>query len=161
MGPFLSPACQEKLQELRSLVVLLPDTLPIDPSPSFQSVLDNGDVGDIGYPGALNKLFHHVWGIPIEVRGSKLDATLELLEHTLSHTDDPIVHLWVDSFCNAARAAGASGVTLVPRTLTRPPSTLPTSGSFGTVSTLIQDNLGFSGLKCDHKMTYENDIQMV
>lgn len=112
MDSLPSRISQQKLKTLRALFSALPSSLPEDPVPSYQLALDPEDIEDIGYPGALNKLLHAVWGyrangIQINSRGPKLNATVDILEYTLSHTDDLVVHTWVDTLCDAARAAGA------------------------------------------------------
>ena len=108
-----SPAAHQKLWTLRALFDSLPDTLPTETSPAHQFILDPDDIDDIGYPGALNKLFHCVWGyrasgISIDSRGSKLDTALSILQSTLTHTDDLTVHLWIESLCDKAKGEGGN-----------------------------------------------------
>ena len=167
MVPFPSPTAQQKLKTLSALFNSLPDTLPTDSEPStHQFTLDPEDIDDISYPGALNKLFHHVWGyrasgISITSRGSKLDATLAVLQYTLSQTDDLTVHLWVDSLCEAAKAAGAPP-TFQPPNLKSPIQSTPKKSPKPAKpqKDFSQSKLPFQVLNDEDKIEHEERVRV-
>ncbi|KZT20911.1 hypothetical protein NEOLEDRAFT_1074592 [Neolentinus lepideus HHB14362 ss-1] len=81
----------------------LPFTIPYNSNfPPFS--LDSEDIEDMGYSGALNQCFHHVWsykaqGIHIHERGTKLDYTLLVFKIAISCADDyGIIDNWLDAF---------------------------------------------------------------
>lgn len=104
----------KKLEALKSGFASLPESIPESWEDTSQFCIDPEDVLDMGTSGALNKVFHRMWGykdlgIKVVSRGSRLTTTLRLLEETIPVADDcGIVGLWVDALCKAAEAAGGS-----------------------------------------------------
>lgn len=106
----------ENLRVLKCRFASLPESIPISTEDTSQFCIDPEDVLDMGTSGALNKVFHRMWGyknhgIKVASRGSYLSTTLKLLEETIPVADDPgIVGLWIDVLSEAARVAGGSAL---------------------------------------------------
>jgi hypothetical protein len=104
----------QKLEALKSCFASLPESIPWEDTSQFS--IEPEDVLDMGTSGALNKVFHRMWGykdlgIKVMSRGSQLTTTVRLLEETIPVADDcGIVGLWVDALCKAAEAAGGSNL---------------------------------------------------
>ncbi|EIW56572.1 uncharacterized protein TRAVEDRAFT_49394 [Trametes versicolor FP-101664 SS1] len=103
----------EKITTLAKLFSTLPDSLPYV-SGSAKPVLDEEDILELGYSGALNHCFHGLWGykaegLTITERGYKLKSSIALLNMVIVSTDDlVIVESWVDALAQAVEASGAS-----------------------------------------------------
>ena len=114
----------EKLQILTTRFASLPESIPESTEDTSQFCIDPEDVLDMGTSGALNKVFHRMWGykdqgIKVVSRGSRLSTTLELLEKMIPVADDRgIVGLWIDALDEAAEAAGGLVSKMGTQTIT-------------------------------------------
>ena len=71
----------EKLKILKISFASLPESLPESVEDTSQFCIDSEDILDMGTSGALNKVFHRMWGykdhgLKVTSRGSQLLTTL-------------------------------------------------------------------------------------
>ena len=124
----------EKLNVLKVCFASLPESLPESVGDTSQFYIDPEDACDIGTSGALNKVFHRVWGykdrgLKIVSRGPQLLATLRLLEDTIPVADDcGIVGLWIDALIKVAEVAGGSRLQREAQTIATPSHGLQVQG---------------------------------
>lgn len=110
---------RQKVDDLRVLVSKLPPSLPEALGPNIS--LDGDLLAEEGYWYALNNCLEASWGykhhgFAITSRGMKLDSTVALFDMTLPHlsvTDIPLVELWIDTFIDVVKQAGAK-VDVIP-----------------------------------------------
>lgn len=109
---FTREEAASKLAQLRELILGLPSSLVLNASDSACFCLDESDVEDIGWAGALNRCFeinwgHRINGIKILERGSKLSCTVAITEAVIPVAEDVgLVVLWLDTLLDAVRKAG-------------------------------------------------------